>query len=415
MSNQEWTLDRIDQLIGGAFRAPGFRTAVFAGVARTTPTNWVRVSVRPVELKAGIHLQFTYFDGRKTIVRNCIPSENTPILAELLSIGFAGIHVSTDAEEIDIRTTKKGKIGVGRRAAIASQPFVVATHNRIKDLPLPEGRADHVLTTMGISTDDGRIKPTMRAKYTQINEFLKHLHAVLDEVGFRTLGRPVEILDCGCGSSYLTIATHHYLNDILHIPSRLIGIDINDEVIRKSMERADQLGANDLNFTCGKIGSLEMQADVVLALHACDTATDDALAQAIRAQSRLILSVPCCHHHLNRKIRADGAASPLRGVLRHGILRERTADLVTDALRAAALRIMGYRTDVIEFVSSEHTARNLMIRAVRSGPIGDETAIREYLDLRQFWNVTPYIEEVIGESLTSLIGLNRVIEPVSVL
>ena len=131
----------------------------------------------------------------------------------------------------------------------------------------------------------------------------------------------------------------------------------------------------------------------MLALHACDTATDEAIAQAIRSGGETpALSVPCCHHDLNANIRAEGPAEVLRPLLRHGILRERTADLVTDAFRALALRIMGYRTDVVEFVSTEHTARNLMIRAVRGLPVGEPAFVREYLEMKQFWGVTPYIE-----------------------
>jgi hypothetical protein len=141
---------------------------------------------------------------------------------------------------------------------------------------------------------------------------------------------------------------------------------------------------------------VDVKADVVLALHACDTATDDAIAQAVRSEARLLLSAPCCHHALNKEVRAEGPAEVLRPILRHGILRERTADLLTDAFQALALRIMGYRTEVVEFVSSEHTARNLLIRAVRGAPSGDEALVREYVEMRRFWGVTPYIERALG-------------------
>jgi hypothetical protein len=259
---------------------------------------------------------------------------------------------------------------------------------------------------MGILTSGGKVRPTMRAKFTQINEFLKHLGHVLDDAGIRSLGRPVEILDCGCGASYLTLAVHHYLNDVLAIPARILGVDVNEEVIRKSVERADRLRANGLAFACERIGGIDVKADVVLALHACDTATDDAIAQAIRSEARLLMSVPCCHHALNRELHAAGPADVLRPLLRHGILRERTADLVTDSFRALALRIMGYRTDVVEFVSTEHTARNLMIRAVRGLAVGEPAFVREYCELKSFWGVTPYIERVLGESFRQILDSN---------
>ena len=249
-----------------------------------------------------------------------------------------------------------------------------------------------MLEAMGILTRDGRVRPTMRAKYTQINEFLKLLAHVLDDAELRTMGREVSILDCGCGASYLTLAVHHYLKDVLDIPARVLGVDVNEEVIRKSVERSEGLGEG-LSFACGRIGAADAQPDVVLALHACDTATDDAIAQAIRSEARVLLSVPCCHHNLNDQLRAEGPAEALRPLLRHGILRQRTADLVTDAFRAVALRIMGYQTDVLEFISPEHTARNLMIRAVRGCRRSARAAfVREYLELCRFWGVAPYIE-----------------------
>ena len=390
------------QLVADAVLGPGFRRATFAGPARHQPLPWVRVTVRPVEVRGETLLQFAYFDGRKTAQKNHAPPQAGPPLNELLDAGFAGVHVSTRTEELDVRTTKKGKVFVGRRAADPVADADLA-HNRVKDVPLPESRADHVLEVMGILTADGQVRPTMRAKFTQINEFLKHLRHAIDDAALSSPGRPVEILDCGCGASYLTVAAHHYLNDVLNIPARVLGVDVNEDVIRTSLERAGQLGGTGLSFACGRIGGLNATADIVLALHACDTATDDAIAQAVRAEAKVLLSVPCCHHALNRDIRAEGPASVLRPVLRHGILRERAADLVTDAFRTLALRIAGYRTDVVEFVSPEHTARNLMIRAVRGAPVADPALVEEYRRMREFWGVVPYIERALGEAFRRMV------------
>ena len=383
----------------------GFHRATFAGPVRTGSSPWVRVVIRPVDLRGERQLQFSYFDGRKTFTKNHSLVEAAAPLAELLALGFAGLHIATDRETLDVRTTKKGKLLVGRGAPTDAP--VPTTHNRMKDVPLPEGRADHVLEAMGILSSGGRVKPTMRAKFTQINEFLKHLHHVLDDAGLRSLGRPVEILDCGCGSSYLTIAAHHFLNDVLGLPARILGVDVNEEVIRKSLARAEALGARGLNFACEAITAVDAKADVVLALHACDTATDDAIARAVRVEARLLLSVPCCHQHLNRHVHATGPSEVLRPILRHGILRERTADLATDAFRALALRIMGYRTDVVEFVSPEHTARNLMIRAVRGVPVAEASFVREYQEMKAFWGVTPYIETALGPAFQSIVTADR--------
>ena len=396
--------ETLRRLVCDAVLAPDFRRATFGGGGRRGPSPWRRVVVRPVDLSGGRHLQFAYFDGRKTVTKNYRGPEAEPSLGELLSFGFSGVHLSTGAEEVDVRTSKKGKVLVGRRAAAAEPTGAAQPHNRIKDLPLPEGRADKLLEAMGIVTRDGRVRPTMRAKFTQVNEFLKHFRHALDDAGLRAAGRELTILDCGCGSSYLTLAAHHYLNDVLGIPARVLGVDVNEEVIRKSVVRADRLGADGLAFRCGPIGAVDTAADIVLALHACDTATDDAIAYAVRAEARVLLSVPCCHHDLNRSLRPGGPAAVLHPVLRHGILRERTADLVTDAFRALALRILGYRTEVVEFVSPEHTARNLMIRAVRGAPVGEAALVREYVEMCRFWGVRPYIERALGELFQPLLS-----------
>lgn len=304
---------------------------------------------------------------------------------------------------MDIRTSKKGKIQIGRRK-VSTAAEQITTHNRVKNVPLPEGRANPLLEVMGILTRSGQVRPTMRAKFTQINECLKLLGHALDQAGLRSLGRAIEILDCGCGSSYLTLAVHYYLKETLGIPARVIGVDVNEEVIRKSIERAEPMGADTLQFRCKRIDSIDVKPDIVLALHACDTATDDAIALAVREKARVLLSVPCCHHHLNDQLGKEGMAQVLRPILRHGILHQRTADLVTDAFRALALRIMGYQTDVIEFISPEHTARNLMIRAVSGLPVGEESFVREYQEMKRFWGVTPYIEKALGEDFEKFLG-----------
>jgi hypothetical protein len=405
MKTTDLDRDAARRLVTETVTDPTFRRATFGGAIRGGGGSaWVRVVVRPIDLRGQPHLQFSYFDRTKCVTRNVLIRDAGLPLDEVLVLGFAGVHLSTQADEIDLRTSKKGKIHVGRRPAALEADEPARTHNRAKDVPLPEGRADRLLEALGILTADGQVRPTMRAKYTQINEFLKHLLHLLDDAGLRGLGRPVEILDCGCGSSYLTLAAHHYLNHVLDIPARITGVDVNDEVIRKSLQTADRAGAEGLAFACGQIGSIQAKPDVVLALHACDTATDDAIAQAVRGAARLLLSVPCCHHHLNQAIRPDGPAGVLRPILRHGILHQRTADLITDAFRALALRIMGYRTDVVEFVSPEHTARNLMIRAVRTAPAGEAAFVAEYRDLCRFWQVTPYIELALGEKFQTFLS-----------
>ncbi|WP_168219282.1 class I SAM-dependent methyltransferase [Limnoglobus roseus] len=380
-----------------------FVRATFGGLPRRDPgTAWIRVVVRPVEVRGEPRIQFEQFERRQAFTKNETREEAEATLRGLHAIGFANVYVRTRHGELEIRLSKKGKAHVSRRSVGEAVPD--SGHNRQKELPLPEGRADRLLETMGILTADGQVRASMRPKFTQINEFLKHLQHVLEPTGLKSHGRPVEILDCGCGSSYLTLAVHHYLNHVLGVPATLLGVDVNESVIRKSVEKAERLKEEGLSFACGRIGEMSTRADIVVALHACDTATDDAVAQAVRSEAKLLMSVPCCHHHLNRLLQAAGPAEALKPMLRHGILHERTADILTDSFRALALRVMGYRVDVVEFVSPEHTARNLMIRAVRTGHAGEVAAVREYRALKEFWGVTPYIETALGEPFQRLMA-----------
>jgi hypothetical protein len=178
-----------------------------------------------------------------------------------------------------------------------------------------------------------------------------------------------------------------------------VGVDVKADLLERHREKAKALGWERLEFQVGSIQEFETDVvpDVVVALHACDTATDEALARGIRWGSRLIITAPCCQHELQRQISRVPAPAPFRAVFRDGILGERLGDILTDAFRAAILRIMGYRTDVIQFVSTEHTAKNLMIRSVKTGSTGNPRATEEYSALKRYWNVTPYLERLLDE------------------
>jgi hypothetical protein len=267
---------------------------------------------------------------------------------------------------------------------------VELNHNRDKATRLTAANAGPLLHVLGLATADGAIKPTMRAKFVQIEEFLKHLDAAIDQAN---LTGPLTILDCGCGSSYLTLAAHHYLNHVANRPATLIGVDVNEALIRKSRDRAEHLDAAGIEFLAGRIGTVTTPPDVVLALHACDTATDDALAAAARMNATVILAVPCCHKAVNRQVTTVAGLSP---IVRYGLLRERLADLATDAFRAQALRIAGYKVDVVEFVAPEISPKNLMIRAVKTHPPGDPVAIAEFVSLAAVLGVDPPARRIIA-------------------
>ncbi len=211
----------------------------------------------------------------------------------------------------------------------------------------------------------------------------------------------MRIVDCGCGKAYLTFAAYHHLAHARGLPTHLVGVDVNEELIGRVRELRDRLGWGELEFRVARIAefSPEGRPDVVLSLHACDTATDEAIARGVEWRARVVLAAPCCQHELHNRLEAP----EFRAVTRHGILRERQADLVTDALRAAALRVMGYRTSVIEFVDPEATAKNLMIRAELTSRPGHRDAVREYRELKEFWRVCPAIERLLGEPFEELL------------
>ena len=232
---------------------------------------------------------------------------------------------------------------------------------------------------------------------TQINEFLRLVEDTSFFDDFKE--KPVHIVDFGCGNAYLTFATYYYLHDILSLDAHVVGVDIKADLIERHQEKAKSLGWSQLTFEVGQISDFqpETKPDVVLALHACDTATDDALANGIRWNSKLILCAPCCQHELQVQLSHVPAPTPLLPVFHHGILFERMGDILTDTFRAAILRIMGYHTDVTQFVPIEHTAKNLMIRSVKTSPVGNARWIDEYRNLKAFWQVTPYLERLLGD------------------
>jgi len=361
---------------------------------------WQKVVVRPVLIKNRRHLQFSHFTARQDITKNYTGGEAEAHLDVLLALPFHHIQVRSTGEDFNVQITPQGK-AIIQRAQSSEARQVQLAHDASKDLPIPADKPDPFLQTIGIMSVGGRVKANMQGKFSQINEFLKLLEhtGALEHFDHA----PINILDCGCGSSYLTFATYHYLNDIRGIPTALTGIDVNAKLIDKSSAHSQELGLSDACFYASAIADYqpEVRPDIVIALHACDTATDDALALGIRQGAGVIMAAPCCHHHLNQQLQA---VEPFQPVLRHGILKQRMADILTDTFRALILRIMGYKTDVIEFVASEHTDRNLMIRAVRRTNASAREFVQDYVDLKAFWGVTPYLETLLGEEFTQFIG-----------
>lgn len=356
---------------------------------------WIRVVVRPVEIKGRRKQQFSYYDPKKVIVKNYYGDELIEMLDEVISMPFNQITLMTTSSDTNIRITGKGKALISTSKPSCDEESLTLSHDRKKAFPISDGTPNDLLYTLGVMNREGRVRPGMQGKFHQINEFLLILDRSISE--FASPEQALHLVDCGSGNAYLTFAAYYYLYMVRGLNVKVSGVDSNEELTQKCTELRDKLGWQGLEFWTMRIADFvpSVPPDVVLSLHACDTATDDAIAQGILWGSKLILAAPCCQHELNTQI----SSQVFRPVIRHGILKERLADILTDAFRALVLRIMGYRTDVIQFVDPEHTAKNIIIRASKALKLGHRPSVEEYKELKDFWKVTLYIEKLLGERI----------------
>jgi SAM-dependent methyltransferase len=365
---------------------PGLIRAVAAGRRRGETPRWVRATLRPVTLKAGERLQLVTDDGQRPATTNVDwGADAGTALDELLAEPFGNWHVQTRALTLQVRVTKKGQAQLHRAAADATTDSAHEphTHDRAKQHLLDPG--DPLFHVIGGNA----------AKRRQVDAFLRALDATLNGDPPPT-DRPLRVVDLGCGNAYLTFAAYRYLEG-RGVPAELVGVDVREDQRVRNTALAERLGwASSVRFVAGTIADAPVEAaDVVLALHACDTATDEALARAVRWRARYVLAAPCCHHDLAAQLRRSEAPPPWAPLTRHGILRERFADVLTDALRAALLRLHGYQVEVVEFIDSQHTPRNLLLRARRSGADAGPEQWEEYRSLVELWGVSPALARLL--------------------
>ncbi|GAA1927778.1 class I SAM-dependent methyltransferase [Nocardioides hwasunensis] len=365
-----------------------------------------RVELRVVDLKGGRHLQVVSYDAVQAHTTNHLLGDAAAAAVDgLLAQPFANWHVDTATETHQLRVTKKG-VPMLHTSTRAEPVEVSRDHDRDKDRLLRED--DPALVALGISDAQGRVKPSRQAKYRQVEEFLRLLDASLTDglakghLRTPTADDPLRVVDLGCGNAYLTFAAHQLLTGPVEaggrgLPVRMTGVDVRQQSADHNSRIAAELGI-ETDFVVGTISdaSLELAPDVVLALHACDTATDDALARAVEWGAPLVLAAPCCHHDIASQLRKAPPPAPYAALTRDGILRERLADTLTDALRAELLRGLGYRVDVVQFVESAHTPRNTLIRAVRVGEASEAATHDAPHDLAVAWGVRPKLAELLG-------------------
>jgi SAM-dependent methyltransferase len=368
-----------------------FVRAVLSGRRRNMQVGFERIDIRLVEIKGELKLQLMQSDGRATTAKNIAPDQT--VVHELISGGYANIMVESVSQLYSIRITKSGDAQVNIEKRQSEQNL---SHDKKKDRLLDS--SDPFLLEVGIADAKGVIKPSRQDKYKQVEEFLRILSPALNaaieagQIRKPTVENPLHIVDLGCGHAYLPFAAHQFLVNS-HIPVKVVGIDVRVESRDRNNAIAKKLGiTSSIEFIAEEISKTTSQpADVVIALHACDTATDDAIAWAVNGGAQLLLIAPCCHHDIQKQM--DVAPEPWSAITKFGLMKERLGDLLTDSFRAQLLRIAGYRVEVIEFVAGEHTPRNLMIRAVKTDAKPDALDIQRYVEMSSQWGVIPALEK----------------------
>lgn len=367
-----------------------FVRAVLSGRRRNMQVVHERIDMRPVEIKGTLHIQLTYSDGRAMTTKNYLPGELSFI--ELAQSGYANILIETKTQLLTFRFSKKD-VPLLNRAPHAADQILAHDHKKKRLLEA----SDPFLREVGIADSKGSIKPSMMDKYKQVEEFLRLLIPTLEDaisaghIERPTEARPLKVVDLGCGHAYLTFAAHQYLR-AHEIPVSVVGVDVRQTSRDRNNQIAQKLGISEsIQFLAEEISQTSVKnADVAIALHACDTATDDAIAWAVNGGVPLALFAPCCHHDIQKQIKA--APDPWSLITRHGIMRERLADLITDSLRIQLMKIHGYRVEAIEFIGGVHTPRNLMIRAVKTGAAVDSLEQDRYRQMTSDWGITPVLE-----------------------
>ena len=425
----------------------------FMKVVQTVRRNGktFKIAMRPVEIGGEKKFQAEMTDDGQVQVKNLTVNAAAEGLEEIIAQrGARDLHLMTAKGDLHVRVTKKGHVMVSRSAEM-DRVAVVKPHDRVKKVPLTSFDSAALLRTIGLADGEGKIRASMRGKYDQVNEFLKVVGETVKSAGNAdslngdlsisesgessetAKAKPFVVVDCGCGKAYLTISLYYYLTEVLKYPDvRVIGIDRRNDVVTAAKKMVEQLDIADkvlfVEGDLGSIGSLgalgplgtdgasqsdnqtikpSNTVDMVVSLHACDTATDEALAKGVEWKAKYILSAPCCQHELQKVIgkrdegrgMRDEGEGVFSGLLRQSILRERLCDILTDSFRAMLLRILGYKVQVIEFVSSEATARNIMLKCEYGVKPGQPGPVGEYLNLRDYWRVTPWLETRLDELL----------------
>lgn len=353
-----------------------------------TKDGVIKIKVRPVVMKDGLYFQCESFTKTQAFHENMKADEAAERLSDCMA-EFRQMQLMTKSMNYTVLVSKKGKVTIQKKRQQGGVKTAELSHNRSKKYILQEGTVVPFLQDLGVMTGEGKIVKSRFDKFRQINRFLEFIEDILPQLD---KGRELTILDFGCGKSYLTFAMYYYLHELKEYDIRIIGLDLKKDVIEHCNRLGEKYGYEKLTFLEGDIADYKgvEEVDMVVTLHACDTATDYALAKAVGWKAKVILSVPCCQHELNGQI----CSEVLAPIMDYGLLKERFAALVTDGLRAKYLEASGYETQVLEFIDMEHTPKNILLRAVKNGIVNPE-AKRQINECQKLLHVHPTLGDML--------------------
>ncbi|MBN1467290.1 MAG: SAM-dependent methyltransferase [Fusobacteriaceae bacterium] len=348
-----------------------------------------KVGVKPFLKDNKLNLQFSYIYDKKTMHENIEVEDLYKKLNKEFS-NFKQMIIFTVENDYQILRNKKGIKIIKQKP---TKKINSLEHNRKKNYIIEENKPCKFLEILGVMNENGKVYKDKYDKFRQINKYLEFIRDIKDEI---TRKEKIRIVDFGSGKAYLTFSLYYYIVEILGVEAEITGIDLKEDVVKFCNETAKKLSYKKLSFLCGDIKTFDNfeGIDMIVTLHACDIATDMAIAHGIKWKSRIIMVVPCCQHEIFGQIKNE-SMSPL---LKHGILKERLSSLVTDSVRGNILEILGYSVQFVEFIDMEHTPKNIMIRAIYNGK-RNEKALREFQIFKEFWNINPYLENAMKEEL----------------
>jgi len=379
---------QLDQRI----KSEHFVRAVLSGRRRNMQTEYERIDIKPVLIKEELKWQIISSDGKKDITKNVEVDFN---FTQLFSSGYANLVVDTQTESYQVRISKKDEALVSISKVKLSRDLL---HDRQKQRMLAE--SNQVFKALDMSDLLGRIKPSKMDKYKQVDEFLRLISQTLDTQDLKQ--DQVCVVDLGCGHAYLTFAVGEFLKDKYKKVS-ILGVDERDESKEHNEKVALKLKV-EAKFIAAKISDTPNQVvDIAIALHACDTATDDAIYWAVKNNAQIIMAAPCCMHELQTQIKE--APEPWALLTKNGLVKERLVDLITDSLRAQILKLLGYRVDIVEFIGGEHTARNILIRAVKTNQSSSDIDKDRYQQILSQWQIKPYLAKLLAAELKASAGV----------